>query len=207
MRTDGSRSRKLSAHYAERWRAANPGGTVVYRDLAADPIPHLDLTSFTANVLAPEDRTAAQRDARALTDELVGEVLAADTIVLGSGLYNFGPPSTVKTWFDHLVVPGVTLGPDGGMLGDKRLVLTLANGGGYGPGAPKEGWDHRTPWLAHAFEQLGLTDVEVYTAELTLARESPAMAPFDLGDAEDASFAAAIAAIDERFATVGAGRS
>ncbi len=207
MRTDGSRSRKLSAHYVARWREANPGGTVTYRDLAAEPIPHLDLASFTANMLAPEDRTPDQQAARNLTDELVGEVLAADTIVLGSGLYNFGPPSTVKAWFDHLVVPGVTLGPDGGMLGDKRLVLTLANGGGYGPGAPKEGWDHRTPWLGHAFEQLGLTDLEVYTAELTLARESPAMAPLDLGDAEDASFAAAIAAIDERFATVGAGRS
>lgn len=202
MRTDGSRSRKLSQHYVDLWRRANPGGTVTTRDLAADPIPHIDMTSFSANLVAPEDRTPEQQAARALTDELVGEVLAADVIVLGSGLYNFGPPSTVKAWFDHLVVPGVTLGPDGGTLGDKQLVLTLANGGGYGPGSPKEGWDHRTPWLAHAFEQLGLTDVEVYTAELTLSRESPAMIPLDLGDAEDASFAAAIAAMEERFAGV-----
>ena len=200
MRVDGSRSRKLSQHYVDLWLRANPGGTVTYRDLATDPIPHIDMTSFSANVVAPEDRTPEQQAARALTDELVGEVLAADVIVLGAGLYNFGPPSTVKAWFDHLVVPGVTLGPDGGTLGGKKLVLALANGGGYGPGTPREGWDHRTPWLARAFEQLGLTDVEVYTAELTLSRESPAMIPLDLGDAEDASFAAAIAAMEERFA-------
>ncbi|MBJ7332400.1 MAG: NAD(P)H-dependent oxidoreductase [Solirubrobacteraceae bacterium] len=204
MRTEGSRSRQLSARYADHWRAANPDGTVTYRDLSADPIPHLNWEGFTGNLTPAEDRTPEQRAERELTETLAGEVLAADTILLGMGLYNFSAPSTVKTWFDHIVVPGLTLGPDGGLLGRHKLVLTLANGGGYGPGSPREGWDHRTPWLAHAFEQLGLTDVEVYTAELTLARESPAMIPLDLGAAEDASFAAATAAIDERFSTVNA---
>src|SRR6202012_2665226 len=122
---------RLSARYAEAWRAAHPGATVTYRDLAADPIPHLDGDAFTANLLAPEDKTRVKRDARRLTDELVGEVLAADTIVIGMGLYNFGVPSTVKAWFDRIVVPGVTLGDEGGTLGGRRLVLTLAAGGGY----------------------------------------------------------------------------
>jgi FMN-dependent NADH-azoreductase len=64
MRHEGSRSRALSAHFAAAWQQANPDGTVVYRDLAADPIPHLDLTAFSANFVADDDRTAPQREAR-----------------------------------------------------------------------------------------------------------------------------------------------
>lgn len=129
-------------------------------------------------------------------------MLAADTIVLGMGLYNFGIQSTVKAWFDRLVVPGVTVGERGGLLGDKKLVLTVAAGGGYGEGTPRDGWDHREPWLRHAFEVLGLTDILVISAELTLARESPRMIPLNLGTAEDQSYAAAEALIDAEFATV-----
>jgi FMN-dependent NADH-azoreductase len=120
------------------------------------------------------------------------------------GLYNFGIPSTVKAWFDRLVVPGVTRGEQGGALGDKRLVLTLAAGGGYGEGTPRYGWDHREPWIRHAFAQLALTDVLVISAELTLARESPAMIPLNLGTAEDESYAAAQTLIDAEFVIVGA---
>ena len=199
---DESRSRKLSKRYADAWQASNPDGTVTYRDISADPIPHIDAASFYANFLAPEDRSAEQAAGRAITDEIVGEVLAADTIVLGMGLYNFGLPSSVKAWFDRLVVPGVTLGEEGGLLGDKKLVVTLAAGGGYGPGTPRDGWDHREPWLRNAFGQLGLTDILVISAELTLARESPTMIPLNLGAAEDQSFAAAQALIDDEFATV-----
>jgi FMN-dependent NADH-azoreductase len=200
---DQSRSRKLSARYADLWRDAHPDGVVTYRDLAAEPVPHTDMTSFSANFAAAPDRTPEQAAARAITEELVNEVIAADTILLAMGLYNFGVPSTVKAWFDRIVVPGVTLGPEGGMLGGRRLVLTLAAGGGYGEGTPRDGWDHREPWIRHAFEQLGVTDVEVIAAELTLARESPAMIPLDLGPAEDQSLAAAEALIDAQFATAG----
>jgi FMN-dependent NADH-azoreductase len=199
-----SRSRRLSRRYADGWRASTPDGTVTYRDISANPIPHTDPTSFYANFLAPEDRSPDQVAARAITDEIVGEVLAADTIVLGMGLYNFGIPSTVKAWFDRIVVPGVTLGEQGGLLGEKKLVLTLAAGGGYGEGTPSYGWDHREPWIRHAFEQLGLTDILVIAAELTLARESPAMIPLNLGSAEDQSYAAAEALIDAEFATINA---
>jgi FMN-dependent NADH-azoreductase len=202
IRTDEqSRSRALSKHFAQAWRDAHADGSVTYRDLAVEPIPHLDYEAFTANFTAAEDRSAHQRDARALAELLVGEVLDADDIVIGMPLYNFGLPSTVKSWFDRLVVPGLTLGPDGGLLGGRTLTVTAARGGGYGPGSPREGWDHREPWLLHAFEQLGLTDVRFIHAELTLARESPAMIPLDLGAAEDQSLADAHAAIDALFAT------
>lgn len=206
IRGADSRSRQLSAHYATVWQAAHPGGTVTYRDLAADPLPHLDLVVFESGFLPPEAQSDAHRRARALTDEVVGEVLAADTIVIGAGLYNFGVPSTVKAWADRIVVPGVTLDPSGGggLLGGRKVVLAHAAGGGYGPGTPREGWDHRAPWFTHFWQQLGVTDLEVFSAELTLARESPAMAALDLGAAEDASFAAALEAIDGSFAAAAA---
>lgn len=199
MRTEKSRSRELSRRFADAWRAANPGGKVVYRDLAAHPIAHLDHEAYSANFIAPDERSAYQREQRALAEALAAEVLEADEIVLGMGHYNFGVPSTVKAWFDRLVIPGLTVGADGGLLGGRKLTVTAATGGGYAPGTPREGWDHREAWLNHAFGQLGLTAQTFISAELTLARESPAMIPMDLGDAEDASFAAARAAIDALF--------
>jgi FMN-dependent NADH-azoreductase len=83
-------------------------------------------------------------------------------------------------------------------------VFTTAAGGGYGPGTPRDGWDHREPWLRHAFEQLGVSDPVFIGAELTLARESPRMIPLDLGAAEDESLANAYAAIDNLFAPASA---
>lgn len=198
---DESRSRKLSARYARAWLAAHPDGQVTYRDLAADAIPHTDAVSFYANHLPPDALSPLQAAARALTDHLVEEVMAASTIVLGMGLYNFGVPTTVKAWYDRIVVPGRTLYEDGsgGALGGRQLVLTLAAGGGYAEGTPRHGWDHRLPWIRHAFQQIGLTDIVVISAELTLARESPALIPLDLGAAEDESYAAAEALIDAQF--------
>ena len=199
MRHEGSRSRALSAHFAAAWQQANPDGTVVYRDLAADPIPHLDLTAFSANFVADDDRTPPQREARKLTETLANELLHADEIVIGIPLYNFGPPSTLKAWFDRIVVQGLTVKPGGGgLLGGRPLTFTAARGGGYGPGTPREGWDHREPWLRHAFSQLGFDDIRFIHTELTLAREVPQMS--GLEELEDKSIADAHAAIDELFA-------
>src|SRR5580658_1251111 len=192
LRTEGSRSRRLSAHYAERWQASHPGGTITYRDLAADPIPHLDHVAVSAAFVPADERTPEQAAAFALSSQLIDEVLAADTVLLAMPLYNFGPPSTFKAWFDRIVSPERTVGK----LGDKEFVVVTARGGGYQPGTPREGWDHREPWLRHAFSPLGVSDIVFVNTELTLARESPAMIPLDLGVAEDKSMAEALASID-----------
>src|SRR5260370_2856749 len=96
MHHEASRSRALSAHFAAAWQQANPDGTVVYRDLAADPIPHLDLTAFSANFVADDDRTPPQREARKLTETLATELLNADEPPTRIPPYNFSPPSTLK---------------------------------------------------------------------------------------------------------------
>src|SRR5579863_6643306 len=196
LRTEGSRSRKLSAHFAERWRTANPDGVVTYRDLAANPVPHLDDVAFFAQFVPEADRTPEQAAAVALGARLVDEVLAADTILIGLPLYNFGPPSTFKAWFDRIVSQRTM-----GKLGDKEFVVVSARGGGYGPGTPREGWDHREPWLRHALTSLGVDNATFINTELTLARESPKMIPLDLGAAEDQSLSEALAAIDSLFVT------
>jgi FMN-dependent NADH-azoreductase len=192
LRAEGSRSRRLSAHYAQRWQASNPDGTVTYRDLAADPIPHLDNVAFSAGFVAAADRTQQQAAAYAFNATLIDEVIAADTVLIGLPLYNFGPPSTFKAWFDRIVSAEHTMGK----LGDKEFVVVTARGGGYGPGSPREGWDHREPWLRHALTSLGVEDAVFIDTELTLARESPMMIPLDLGGAEDKSLTDAFNAID-----------
>jgi FMN-dependent NADH-azoreductase len=192
LRTEGSRSRQLSARYAERWRVKHPGGTVTYRDLAADPVPHLDQLAFFSGFVPPADRTPEQAAARVLSDQLIDEVLAAGTVLIGLPLYNFGPPSTFKAWFDRIVSADRTMGK----LGDKEFVVVTARGGGYAPGTPREGWDHREPWLRHALSPLGVTNITFVNTELTLARESPAMIPLDLGVAEDKSMAEALATVE-----------
>ncbi|KWX57188.1 FMN-dependent NADH-azoreductase [Mycobacterium sp. NAZ190054] len=157
---DVSVSRRLTARAAERWLEAHPGGIVTYRDLAAHPLPHLD------------PRTSA-----ALSAELVDEVKAADTVLLGLPLYNFGPPSTVKAWVDHIVAPGLSIDEStgDGLLGGTELVAIETRGGGYGPGTPREGWDHAQTWLTHGVSLTGLRPRFV-VVELTMAETNPAMA-------------------------------
>jgi FMN-dependent NADH-azoreductase len=196
LRTEGSRSRQLSAHFADRWRTDNPDGIVTYRDLATEPVPHLDDVAFVAQFVPESDRTPEQAAAVALGTQLIDEVLAAGTILIGLPLYNFGPPSTFKAWFDRIVSERTS-----GKLGDREFVVVSARGGGYGPGTPREGWDHREPWLRHALTSLGVDDAIFIDTELTLARESPLMIPLDLGAAEDQSLSDALAAIDSLFVT------
>jgi FMN-dependent NADH-azoreductase len=201
---DRSVSRRLTARAAERWRAAHPGGTATYRDLGADPLPHLDAAAGLARAVPPEQQTQAQAASWRLSQALVDEIRAADTILLGLPLYNFGPPSTVKTWVDHLIAPGLSIDPatGEGLLGGRDLLVLAARGGGYGAGTPREGWDHAEPWLPHGLSLTGLQP-RFIAAELTLADVNPAMA--DLRELAAESLAAAERAIDEQWAAVPAG--
>lgn len=160
VQEDRSVSRRLTARAADRWRAAHPAGTATYRDLFADPLPHLD------------PRTSAT-----LSATLIDEVKAADTVILGLPLYNFGPPSTVKAWVDHIVAVGLSVDENtgAGLLGGTDLVTVETRGGGYGPGTPREGWDHAQSWLTHGVSLTGLQPRFV-VVELTMAETNPAMA-------------------------------
>ena len=176
---DRSVSRRLSARAADRWRALHPGGTVTYRDFHADPLPHYTLEDGPARSVA-----------------LIDEIKRADTVLLGLPLYNFGAPSTVHAWVDHIVAPGLSIDAEtgGGLLGGTDFIVLSSRGGGYGPGTPREGWDHNEAWLPHAVSLTGLQP-RFITAELTMADVNPAMAGLKPLAAE--SLSRALAAIDQ----------
>lgn len=201
IRGDQSVSRKLTARAAAAWKAAHPDGTVTYRDLGADPLPHLDSVSGTAGMVPPDQHTPEQASSYALRVELIDEIKAADTIILGLPVYNFGAPSSVKAWVDHIIVPGLSSDPatNEGLLGERELIVLISRGGGYAPGTPREGWDHAEQWLPHGIALTGLTP-RFITAELTLAEIVPAMAELKPLAAE--SLAAAEREIDELWTPV-----
>jgi FMN-dependent NADH-azoreductase len=196
---DRSISRSLSARAAARRRDLDPDGTVTYRDLAADPLPHLGVAAAEARFVPPDQHNAEQAASWAISTELVEEVAAAETIILGLPVYNYGPPSTVKAWVDHLVAPGLSIDPatGEGLLGGRDLIVLEARGGGYAEGTPREGWDHAQPWLPHGLSLTGL-EPRFIVAELTLADVNPAMA--DLRDLAAASLKGAEAEVDALWA-------
>jgi FMN-dependent NADH-azoreductase len=179
IRVEGSVTRALSARAASAWRAAHAGGTVTYRDLGASPIPHLDTHGGLARNIPPEQHTTAQAVSWKRSQQLIGELKQADTILLGLPLYNFGPPSSVKAWVDHVVASGLSVDYERGegLLGGRELIVLAARGGGYAPGSPRDGWDHAQLWLPHGLALTGLQP-RFIVAELTLADVNPAMAEF-----------------------------
>jgi FMN-dependent NADH-azoreductase len=196
VRGDQSVSRRLTALAADRWRTAEPGGTLTYRDVGTHPIPHLDAATGLARMVTAEHRTAAQEASYALSVELIDEIKRADTVLLGLPLYNFGPPSTVKSWVDHIIALGLSIDAEthAGLLGDAEFIVLASRGGGYGPGTPREGWDHAQTWLVHALSVTGLQP-RFITAELTTADADPNMTHLKPLAAE--SLNKAFAAIDQ----------
>jgi FMN-dependent NADH-azoreductase len=189
-------SRKLTARAADVWRTAHPAGTFTYRDLGTNPVPHLDAITGPARLLPAEQHDSAQAASWALSEELVNEIKAADTVLLGLPLYNFGPPSSVKAWVDHLIASGLSVDAEthAPLLGSREFVVLASRGGGYNEGTPRHGWDHAEPWLPHALASTGL-ELRFITAQLTLAHTNPAMA--ELIPLAEQSLAEAERAIDE----------
>src|SRR3954468_11503555 len=134
-------SSRLSDQFVAAWSDAYPDGKVLARDLAADAVPHLTAERFGAFLAKPEERTAQQDEIVRYSDTLIAELREADVIVLGLPLYNFGVPSTLKAYFDHIARAGVTFkytaeGPVGLLTGKKAYVLA-ARGGIYA-GTPQD---------------------------------------------------------------------
>lgn len=166
-------SSRLSRRFVAAWRERNPNGRVVVRDLAADPVPHLSAERFQAFLAKPEERDGAQQAAVAYSDALIEELRRADTIALGLPMYNFGLPSTLKAYFDHIARAGVTFrytesGPEG-LLRGKNAVVFATRGGRYA-GTDK---DTQTAYVRDFLAFIGITEVEfVYAEGLAMGDES-----------------------------------
>lgn len=184
--SDHGESSRLSSRFVEQWRIRNPGGRVVVRDLALEPVPHLDAAGFTAFLAKPDERTPEQARVVAYSDALIEELKLADEVVIGLPMYNFGVPSTLKAYIDHIARAGVTFrytatGPVG-LLTAKKVHVFATRGGRYF-GTPL---DTQTSYLRDVLRFLGLTEVEFVHAEGLAMGET----------VKDQSLAAAHARID-----------
>jgi FMN-dependent NADH-azoreductase len=148
--------------------ASKIGGQTVLRELWREPLPPIG-TDFALGIHTPaEQRTEAQQAAVALSDALVEELQAADVVVIGAGMINFGLPATLKTWIDHITRSGLTFqygeaGPQGLVTG-KKVILVLASGAVYSSG-PFQAYNHLEPTLRTNLGFLGMTDVETIWLE------------------------------------------
>ncbi|WP_030154628.1 FMN-dependent NADH-azoreductase [Glycomyces sp. NRRL B-16210] len=168
-----STSAQIADLTEKEWTEAHPHSTVVRRHLGADPLPADAWVQATTAAFGPaEDRTPAQRDAVDLAAALAEEIQAADAAILAVPLYNYGVSQHFKTWVD-LVIAGA--GPTTPVLKGKPAVLVTTLGGGYGPGAPREGWDHSTPYLERVVGDIWGADLTLIKRELTLAATTPGM--------------------------------
>lgn len=164
--TGSSVSRVLIEEAVTQILKAAPNTTLVRRDLGSDPIPHLTTANLAGVRGTPS--TSEELAARALSDKLIAELRAADTVVIAAPMYNFSVPTSLRAWFDFVLRAGETFryteaGPDGLLKGKKVIVLT-SRGGLYseGPGAAA---DFQEPYLRHLFGFVGITDVSFIHAE------------------------------------------
>ncbi|MCW2367352.1 FMN-dependent NADH-azoreductase [Sphingobium sp. B7D2B] len=172
---ENSITRQISAAIVERLKAEQPGADVRYRDLAAQPLPHLTLPGFGT------DEAAA----------VLAEFLDADTVVIGAPMYNFTISTQLKAWIDHIAVAGKTFRYDEtgnaiGLAGDKRVIVALSRGGFYGAGTPAAAVEHAESYLRAVFGFIGIVP------EFIVA-EGAAVGP----EHRAAGIEAALAAVDQ----------
>jgi len=150
-------SREISAAIVEAWKRNHPDTEIIYRDVAANPLPHW---SPVADASDP-----AVRD----SNEAMEQFLAADVVVIGAPMYNFGIPSSLKAWIDRVVVAGKTFryganGPEG-LAGGKKMIIASARGGFYGADSGRAQYDFQEDYLRQVFGFIGITDIEIVHAE------------------------------------------
>ncbi|MFI0864759.1 FMN-dependent NADH-azoreductase [Streptomyces smyrnaeus] len=175
-------SRELGDTVADAWRAAHPGGTYLHRDLALDPVPHIDeaWTELCDHVLEhritdPDRyreaaRTPAQAEAWAVVEPLLAELLAADVVLMAAPMYNFSIPASLKAWIDQVTFPKMSLAP-------RRFVVASARGGAYGPDTPRHAYDHQERYLRDFFRgHYAVDDVTFVGTELVNSLVDPALA-------------------------------
>ncbi|MEV6068733.1 NAD(P)H-dependent oxidoreductase [Nocardia sp. NPDC052001] len=189
-------SRELGAAFADSWRAEHPDGNYVHRDVAADPIPFIDegWTELCDRVLAHGSTdldhlaeladTPAAAAAWAIAAPLLAEIRAADVVLIGTPMYNYSIPASLKAWLDQLTFPRMSLAPS-------RFVVVTARGGAYTPGAPKAAFDYQERYLRDFFAgHFAVHDTVFVNAELVNSRQDPVLA--HLREQHDASYAAAL---------------
>ncbi len=182
--SDGGQSSLMADRFVAAWREANPGGIVRVRNLAKEPVPHLDAQRFGAFLAGQTVRTGAQQMVVDYSDALIDELKASDVIVLGLPMYNFGVPSTLKAYFDHIARAGVTFrytaNGSVGLIGGKKVYVFAARGGLYA-GTPR---DTQTQYVRDFLNFLGMHEVEFVYAEGLAVSEADKQRSVGLANAQ-----------------------
>ena len=163
-----SYSQKVAQSMVDELKTRHPGANVVVRNLAQNPPPHVGEAFVGGLSILPDQRSPEQTAALNLSDVLIEELAAADVVVLAVPMHNFGPPSTLKAWIDHVVRVGRTVsysqkGPEGALKG-KRAIIVVARGGVYSDG-PARPLDFQEPYLRAILGFIGLTNIDVVHVE------------------------------------------
>lgn len=172
---EASSSRTVADAFRKTWLEQHPGGTVVYRDLAANPVPHITADSHTAGFADPETHTSGQAAAFAERVRLIEEVERADALLIGAPMYNYTIPSTLKAWLDNVILFGRTVGDTPSAKGTPVTVVA-SRGGSYAPGTPKEPFEYVQNYLRAILGDSLALEVDFIVPELTMAPHNPAMA-------------------------------
>ena len=164
-RQQDSVSRQLTQTFISQWQTAHPNDHITVRDLAANPVPHLDINLLGGWMKPAEQRNDIEQVSLERSNQLTEELLAADVLVMAAPMYNFAIPSTLKAWLDHVLRAGVTFkytdtGPQGLLSGKRAYVLT-ARGGIYAGSTA----DHQEPYLRQVMAFIGIHDVTFIHAE------------------------------------------
>ncbi|MBA4861110.1 NAD(P)H-dependent oxidoreductase [Streptomyces sp. PSKA54] len=170
-----SASRTVTDTFRKAWEEQHPEGTVIYRDLAANPVPHLDGAGASAAFADPATHTPEQAAAYAERIKLVEELEQADAVLIGAPMYNFTIPSTLKAWLDQVIIMGRTAGETSTVKGTPVTVVA-SRGGSYAPGTPREGFEYVQNLIGALLSDMLGMDVDFIVPELTLAHSNPAMA-------------------------------
>jgi FMN-dependent NADH-azoreductase len=174
INNDNGQSSQLANRFVAAFRSSHPDAAVIVRDVASgEAVPHLTAERFGAFVAKPEDRSSAQHAVVAYSDTLIDEIKRADVIVIGLPMYNFGVPSQLKAYFDHIARAGITFsytetGPVG-LLTGKKVYVFAARGGQYAGTA----MDTQTSYVRDFLAFLGMKDVHfVYAEGLAMSAQS-----------------------------------
>jgi len=183
-RGSGSASRTVTQKLSARLGARFPEAKIVRHDLAKDQVPHLDAATLKAISSKDPAEVQANTEPARLSDELTDELLASDLLVIATPMWNFGIPSPLKAWIDHVVRPGRTFNyAENGVVGlakDKKAILVLASGGVFSEG-PWKPWDFVEPYLRTILGFIGIQDVQTVRVEGT---NVPALAASAIPKAE-----------------------
>lgn len=165
-RGEASVSRNLSRRLVAAWKDSHPRGRIIVRDLAESAVPHVTMPWLAAYFTPPDAQTPEMQSQLRLSDELVGELLDADELIISTPVYNYNIPASLKAWVDHIVRKGLTLGFDGaGLLTGKKATIVIASGGVYSEGSPIADRNFAPQYLKLIMSVIGITDVDVVHGE------------------------------------------